>query len=150
MMRVQVVWLGLIAFCSVTGCQSPAGPGAIGTGPVKIVATTSIIADAVKQVGGVHVDVKTLMPAGTDPHNYLPASGDSETLSQAHIVFFNGLHLGAIVAACIQHDLGANILTFMAAHGPVELSIICICSGSGLMIGQAMIDPGDSWCWITR
>ena len=65
-MRVQVVWLGLIAFCSVTGCHAPAGPGAIGTGPVKIVATTSIIANAVKQVGGIHVDVKTLMPAGTE------------------------------------------------------------------------------------
>jgi len=58
-------------------------------------------------------------------------------------IIFNGLHVGAIIAACFQHDLGANILTFMAAHGPVELSIICITSGAGLMIGHAMIDPGE-------
>lgn len=116
MMRVQVVWLGLIAFCSVTGCQSPAGPGAIGTGPVKIVATTSIIADAVKQVGGVHVDVKTLMPAGTDPHNYLPASGDSETLSQAHIVFFNGLHLEGKMTQLLEENRNVGTRSVAVSH----------------------------------
>ena len=44
---------------------------------------------------------------------------------------------------CAQNGLGPSILTFMAAHGPVELSIICITGGAGLMVGHALIDPGE-------
>lgn len=59
------------------------------------------------------------------------------------MIIFNGLHVGAIVAACVHHGLGPSILTFMAAHGPVELSVICLTSGAGLMLGHAMIEPGE-------
>lgn len=59
------------------------------------------------------------------------------------MIIFNGLHVGAIIAACVHHGLGKSILTFMAAHGPVELSVICLTSGAGLMLGHAMIEPGE-------
>jgi uncharacterized membrane protein SpoIIM required for sporulation len=44
---------------------------------------------------------------------------------------------------CAQNDLGPSILTFMAAHGPVELSIICISGGAGLIVGHALVAPGE-------
>ncbi len=75
------------------GCRESAGPGPVGAGPLRVVATTSIIADAVQNVGGQHVTVTTLMPAGTDPHNYLPTSADTETFAGAHLILSNGLHL---------------------------------------------------------
>ncbi len=56
---------------------------------------------------------------------------------------FNGLHIGALVAACTQHELGPSILTFMAAHGPVELSVIAIAGGAGLLVGHGLIEPGE-------
>ena len=75
------------------GCRESAGPGPVGAGPLRVVATTSIIADAVRNIGGEHVTVTTLMPAGTDPHNYLPTSADTETFAGAHLILSNGLHL---------------------------------------------------------
>ena len=94
-----VVWcLPLFA----AGCSESAGPGAVGAGPLKVVATTSIIADAVARIGGEHVRVTTLMPAGTDPHNYLPTSQDAETFAGAHLILSNGLHLEGKMAAQLE------------------------------------------------
>jgi uncharacterized membrane protein SpoIIM required for sporulation/uncharacterized RDD family membrane protein YckC len=59
------------------------------------------------------------------------------------ILVFNGLQLGALLAACAQHGLGSNIFTFISAHGPVELSIICLSGGAGLVLGHALIAPGE-------
>ncbi|MFO0938450.1 MAG: zinc ABC transporter substrate-binding protein [Gemmataceae bacterium] len=60
---------------------------------VRVVVTTSIIADLVKNVGGDHVHVTTLMPPGIDPHRYTPRPSDATALANSDVVFFNGLHL---------------------------------------------------------
>jgi manganese/zinc/iron transport system substrate-binding protein len=60
---------------------------------VKVVTTTTMIADLVRQVGGERVEVVALMGAGVDPHLYKATQGDLARLKRAEIVFFNGLHL---------------------------------------------------------
>lgn len=61
----------------------------------KIVVTTTIaqIADIVKNVGGEHVIVHSLMGPGTDPHLYNASQGDIKKLAEAEIIFYNGLFL---------------------------------------------------------
>ena len=60
---------------------------------IKIVATTGMIGDAVKEIAGEHADVVALMGAGVDPHLYKATHGDLERLTDADIIFYNGLHL---------------------------------------------------------
>lgn len=55
----------------------------------------------------------------------------------------NGLSIGALLTYCFQNGLGWRLLEFMAAHGFVELSVISLAGGAGLMIGQALVDPGE-------
>ncbi len=43
----------------------------------------------------VPITVSTLLGPGTDPHLFNPSLGDAETLNQADIIFYNGLHLEA-------------------------------------------------------
>ncbi|MFO0803010.1 MAG: zinc ABC transporter substrate-binding protein [Gemmataceae bacterium] len=74
------------------GCSS-SGPPAYEGGPVRVVCTTTIVADLVQHVGGDRVQVETIMGAGVDPHRYQPAPSDIRKLESAHLVFFNGLHL---------------------------------------------------------
>jgi len=74
------------------GC-SGGGPPKFEGPPVRVVCTTTIVADAVGRVGGDRVTVQTLMGPGVDPHRYLPSAGDRGRLEAAHLVFFNGLHL---------------------------------------------------------
>lgn len=64
-------------------------------------------------------------------------------LGTIYVLIANGRHIGGLVMHCAQNGLGPSILTFMSAHGPVELSIICISGGAGLMVGQALIAPGE-------
>lgn len=69
------------------------GPGVALAGKVRVVATTSIIGDWVRVVGGDDVEVTTLVGADGDPHEYEPVPGDSMSIAQASVVFENGLGL---------------------------------------------------------
>jgi len=71
------------------------------------------------------------------------ASGILFGLGTVFTLLNNGVQIGAIAALCTREGLGLPLLDFISAHGPVELSIITIAGGAGLMIGQALIDPGD-------
>lgn len=62
-------------------------------GKVKILSTTAMIDDVVKQVGGEHVDSIVLIQGDLDPHSYQLVKGDDEKLAAAHIIFYNGLGL---------------------------------------------------------
>ncbi len=73
------------------GCSS--GPPAFDKPPVRVVCTTTMVADMVKGIGGDRVTVDTLMGPGIDPHRYQPIAGDRQKIEGAHLVFFNGLHL---------------------------------------------------------
>lgn len=55
----------------------------------------------------------------------------------------NGAMIFALVALTIKGGFGRDLLTFMAGHGVIELSCIFIAGGAGLMIGKAMLIPGD-------
>lgn len=62
---------------------------------VRVVTTTAQIADAVERIGGEHVVVKSLMGPGSDPHLYVASESDVSRLSEADIIFYNGLDLEA-------------------------------------------------------
>lgn len=61
----------------------------------RVVATTGMIADVVKEVGGEYVEVECLLGPGGDPHKYYPSPGDMTKLGNADIIFYNGLELEA-------------------------------------------------------
>lgn len=62
---------------------------------VQVVATTGMIADAVRQVGGDRVTVKALMASGIDPHAYRQTRSDIVALIKADLVLWHGLYLEA-------------------------------------------------------
>ena len=64
-----------------------------GSGPIKIVCTTGMVADMVAAVGGEHVEVTRMMGEGVDPHVYEPTLADNTSLRRSDMVFYNGLHL---------------------------------------------------------
>lgn len=55
----------------------------------------------------------------------------------------NGLLLGMVMSLCVRYRFW-EIPTFVAAHGVIELTAIFIAGGAGLMIGKALLMPGDS------
>ena len=84
--------LFLLLSVLLASCSS-APPETINSGKLNVVATTSIVADVVSQVGGDLVDVQILLPIGTDPHSFDPTPQDIAKVADAEIIFANGAGL---------------------------------------------------------
>jgi uncharacterized membrane protein SpoIIM required for sporulation len=63
-------------------------------------------------------------------------------LGTLYILGLNGLMLGAVFAFVSQHGLRQQLLTFIVAHGCVELSVMCLSAAAGAAVGEALIRPG--------
>jgi manganese/zinc/iron transport system substrate-binding protein len=60
---------------------------------VRVTATTSMVADVARAVGGERARVSGLMGPGVDPHLYKATAADVMKLQQANVIFYNGLLL---------------------------------------------------------
>lgn len=62
-------------------------------GKLKVLCTTSMIADIVREIGKDQVDCLTLIQGESDPHSYQLVKGDDEKLARADLLFYSGLGL---------------------------------------------------------
>lgn len=84
--------------------------------PLKLVATTGMIADAARQVGGEQVEVKALMGPGVDPHAYRQTRSDIVAMTRADLVLWHGLYLEAQMEGFF-HDLARKRTVVAVAEG---------------------------------
>jgi ABC-type Zn uptake system ZnuABC Zn-binding protein ZnuA len=70
---------------------------------LRVVATTSIVADVVAEIGDTAIELTILMPANVDPHAYEPTPADLRTVSDAHVVIINGLGLEEFLEAMLEN-----------------------------------------------
>src|SRR5919205_317225 len=56
---------------------------------------------------------------------------------------FNGANIASVLALTYRAGFGNDLVTFMVGHGVIELSCIFIAGGAGLLIGSALLMPGD-------
>jgi manganese/zinc/iron transport system substrate-binding protein len=91
--------------------------------PVRVVATTGMIADAAANVGGERAQVTGLMGPGVDPHLYNASEGDVTRLRNADLIFYNGLHLEAQMANVLERMDGSGVTTVPVA-GSIDPSLL--------------------------
>lgn len=62
-----------------------------------------------------------------------------------YVLAFNGLHIGGVLGVCYKTNpaFANDLVTFMVGHGVIELSCIFIAGGAGMMIGYALVNPGN-------
>lgn len=91
--------VSLLAGC---GGKPPAGGTAAGNGaaakeappePKVVLASTTMIADLVRKVGGDRIAAAALMGPGVDPHLYKPTTTDINNLTWSKLTVYNGLAL---------------------------------------------------------
>ena len=70
------------------------------------------------------------------------AGGLTAGLFTLYSLFFNGLMVGAIIVICAQHHMALNILSFMAAHGALEIPAIMLSGAAGLRVASGILFPG--------
>src|SRR5881394_161591 len=74
---------------------------------------------------------------------YAFALGAMFGLGTLYVLAFNGASFGAIIALTFRAGFGNDLLAFVVGHGVIELSCIFIAGGAGLLIGTAVLMPGD-------
>lgn len=83
--------LALVAL-GLGSCQSST-PGSGQGGALRVVATTTLIADWASQIGGDRIQLTSLLEPGNDPHVYEPVPADTIALEQADLILYNGYNL---------------------------------------------------------
>ncbi|MDC7227019.1 MAG: metal ABC transporter substrate-binding protein [Spirochaetales bacterium] len=82
---------------------------------VKVVATTNIIGDVVKQVLQDNGELTVLMPLGQNPHSYTPTPRNIAAMESADIIFVNGLGLEEELLPVLENLDGPIIVE--VSHG---------------------------------
>ncbi len=95
---VLTALLASLAACAGAPTPSASAPSTANNAPaagerLKVVATTTIVGDVVRQVAGDAVDLSVLLPVGADPHGFQPKPQDAALIANADLVFVNGLQL---------------------------------------------------------
>ncbi len=70
------------------------------------------------------------------------AGGVSAGLYTVWVMAMNGLILGGLTGLTAHYGLGWDLWAFVIGHGVIELSVIMMAGGAGLMLGWAIIHPG--------
>jgi zinc/manganese transport system substrate-binding protein len=85
-MRTIMRWVAVVAIGAIA-------TSAVADDKVRVVASFSILADLVQQVGGERVEVASFVAPNTDMHTFQPSPSDSKQLADAQLVVINGLGL---------------------------------------------------------
>lgn len=100
--------------------------------PLRVVASFSLLADIVAQVGGEDVAVTSLIPMGEDPHLWRPAVYEIETLAGADLLVANGLGL-------------EGWLDGLVAKAAYEGPILVASRGIEPLLGQSGVPDPHAW-----
>jgi len=97
-----------------------AGP-VLAEAPLDVVATTGMIADVARAVGGPHAGVRALMGPGVDPHAYRQTRSDIVAMARADLVLWNGLYLEAQLERFLRELAGRGNPVAVAEALPPDL-----------------------------
>lgn len=142
--------VGLFALLALGACgriEDRAQPDFSGR-EISIVATTGMVGDIVKNVGGNRVEVTTLMGPGVDPHLYKASEGDVARLDNADIVFYSGLHLEAKLAEVFE-KMGDHITTVAVAEQIPTDRLIVVGEGAAAYDPHVWFDV-ELWAMATE
>jgi zinc/manganese transport system substrate-binding protein len=88
---------------------------------LNVVASFSILADFVKNVGGDKVDVTSLVGPNGDVHVFAPAPSDAKTVGEGRLLVINGLGLEGWLPRLVQSS-GSKAAIVTASNGVSPLS----------------------------
>jgi manganese/zinc/iron transport system substrate-binding protein len=123
--------VGVLTACAPAQTPPPPKP--------RVVATTGMIADVVREVAGEHAEVTSLMGEGVDPHLYKPTRSDMATLMQADVVFYNGLLLEGKMT---------DSLVRLATSGKKVYAVTELLDESDLLAPEQMEGHHDPHVWM--
>ncbi|MFK7788506.1 MAG: metal ABC transporter substrate-binding protein [Phycisphaeraceae bacterium] len=133
--RLALIAIGMIGFISLSGCGG--GAEADDDGRPTVVATTTMIEDLARVIGGEEVNITGIMKTGQDPHVYEVTTRHATMVRKADLVLMNGLNLEATLKSVIDEHAGGKVVALAEQEVITPLS-----GGAGLAVAA------DPHCWM--
>lgn len=121
--------IAAVGFSACSGNGNPAGQTKtgqiVGTGQanapegsrIKVFVTFNAMKEFVEAVGKDKVEIATIIPDGTEPHDFEPKAQDLAGLSSAQVFVYSGLGMEAWAEEAINAANNANLITVEASKG---------------------------------
>ncbi|MEX0776645.1 MAG: zinc ABC transporter substrate-binding protein [Phycisphaeraceae bacterium] len=127
---------------ALSACGDGAARSGDGARKIKVVCTTTMIADLARELVGDDAQVISIMRPGEDPHIYDVRPRDDQMIGDADVVLYNGLHLEATLLDIIQHRAGSKAKVVALAE---DQRIKPLGSADP---GKAGTGAADPHCWF--
>lgn len=95
-------------------------PAALDGRALNVVATTNLVGDVVRRVGGDSIALTVLLPAGSDPHAWAATPQDLVALANAELVIANGLGLEEALLPSLLELSGVPVVSVNEGVAPLE------------------------------
>jgi zinc/manganese transport system substrate-binding protein/manganese/iron transport system substrate-binding protein len=115
--------------CGPAGSPLPVGSAGASAPPtaaadaIKVVATTTVFADIVQNVGGSRVVATSIIPAGVGPEDYEPKPDDARKLSDAKLVVSNGVGLDNFLDRLLASGTGGKTPQLVLGDGIPTITV---------------------------
>jgi len=102
---------------SVAPAPSVAPLPSAGPDALRIVTTTTVFADIVRNVAREHANVVSIIPAGVGPEDYEPKPGDAQLLADADLIVSNGAGLDDFLQELLESGTGGQTPQLVLGDG---------------------------------
>ena len=131
---VTLLLLPFLAACSTGEIRSD-------NGKLNVVVTNSILADMTKNIAGDQINLHSIVPIGQDPHEYEPLPEDVAKVSDADLIFYNGINLeNAWFSKMVKNAQKVENQDYFAASDGVEVIYL---------EGQSAKGKEDPHAWLS-
>ena len=131
---VTLLLLPFLAACSTGEIRSD-------NGKLNVVVTNSILADMTKNIAGDQINLHSIVPIGQDPHEYEPLPEDIAKVSDADLIFYNGINLeNAWFSKMVKNAQKVENQDYFAASDEVEVIYL---------EGQSAKGKEDPHAWLS-
>ena len=139
MKRIQKLLVALLFLPFFAACS--AGEARSDNGKLNVVVTNSILADMTKNIAGDQINLHSIVPIGQDPHEYEPLPEDIAKVSDADLIFYNGINLeNAWFSKMVKNAQKVENQDYFAASDGVEVIYL---------EGQSAKGKEDPHAWLS-
>jgi zinc/manganese transport system substrate-binding protein/manganese/iron transport system substrate-binding protein len=118
--RLVVACVGVAII--VLACATPGASSTPAGNALRVITSTTVFADMVEQIGGDHVEVSSIVPAGAGPEDYEPKPDDARRLADAQLIVSNGVGLDDFLDDLIEAT-GTNATRLVLGDGIPAITI---------------------------
>lgn len=121
--KIMTLLACLSILVTFSACQKTVQPNSTvnsssdADGKVKVSVTFDAMKEFVQAVGKDHVDITTIIPDGTEPHDFEPKAQDLEKLSSAQVFVYNGFGMESWAEKAAQSANNSNLISVEASKG---------------------------------